>query len=105
MRTRTWGRVLDDVSAVRAPIPGYLLAQRGADLIGVAFDGRTQSVAGLPVPIASGVLDPGAAPQFATSESGTLVVGLPGGAHAHVALDWAGELRRLVPAPAPSLPR
>ena len=105
MRTRTWGRVLDDVSAVRAPIPGYLLAQRGADLIGVAFDGRTQSVSGLPVPVAPGAIAGATGPQFATSEAGTLVVGAPGGAHAQIALDWSGELRRLVPAPAPSLPR
>ena len=45
MRTRTWGRVLDDVSAVRAPIPGYLLAPRGSDLIGVAFDPATRTLA------------------------------------------------------------
>ena len=105
MRTRTWGRVLDDVSAVRAPISGYLLAQRGADLIGVAFDGRTQSVVGLPVPIAPGAVETGTVPQFATSESGTLIIGSPLDGHAHIALDWSGELRRLVPAPAPSLPR
>jgi DNA-binding winged helix-turn-helix (wHTH) protein len=105
MRTRAWGRVLDDVAAVRAPVPGYLLAQRGADLVGVRFDDRTQTVSGLPVPIASAAVETTRVPQFATSEAGTLVVGRPGGAHAHIVLDWSAELRRLVPAPAPPLPR
>jgi DNA-binding winged helix-turn-helix (wHTH) protein len=108
LRTRAWGRLLDDVSAVRAPIPGYLVAQRGADLLGVTFDRRALSVSGLAVPVAANVVradgDDGL-PQFATSEAGLLVIGAPASAEIHVALDWHGELRRLVPPPAPTLPR
>jgi DNA-binding winged helix-turn-helix (wHTH) protein len=105
LRTRVWGRILDDVSAVRASVPGYLIAQRGADLVGVGFDGRTQSVAGLPVSMGPGALEASTAPQFATSEAGTLVIGRAGGAEARIVLDWSAELRRLVPPPPPALPR
>jgi DNA-binding winged helix-turn-helix (wHTH) protein len=105
LRTGSWSRLLDDVSAVRAALPGYLIAQRGADLVGVAFDGRTDSVSGLPLPIASGAVDTTSSPQFATSEAGTLVIGAPGSNTGEIVLEWSGELRRLVPAPAPVLPR
>ena len=105
MRTRSWARLLDEVSGVRASIPGYLVAQRGTDLVAVAFDGRAASVSGLPVSIAPDAIDTSAAPRFATSEEGTLVVASSRGAPAQIVLEWTGELRRLVPAPAPPLPR
>ncbi len=105
LRTRAWGRLLDDVSAVRAPIGGYLVAQRGTDLLGVTFDRRTLSVSGLPVPVLSGIVRTADVPQFATSEAGVLAIGAPGNAQTQVVLDWHGELRRLVPPPAPTLPR
>jgi DNA-binding winged helix-turn-helix (wHTH) protein len=104
LRTRTWSRLLDDVTAVRAPVPGYLLAQRGDDLVASAMDSRTLSTSGLPVPVAP-LERASAAPQFAMSAGGTLVIGSPGAPLVHVVLDWAGELRRLVPPPQPSLPR
>jgi DNA-binding winged helix-turn-helix (wHTH) protein len=105
MRTRAWGRLLDDVSGVRASIPGYLVAQRARDLIAVAFDGRAAMVSGLPVSIAARAIETGPAPQFATNDGRTLVLGASGGSHAEIVLDWIQELRWLVPAPAPSLPR
>jgi len=104
MRTRSWARLLDDVSAVRASVPGYLVAQRGTDLVAVAFDGRAASVAGLPVSIVPDAIEMTGAPRFATSAGGTLVIASPSRA-AHVVLDWTAELRRLVSPPAVSLPR
>ena len=105
LRTRAWGRLLDDVAGVRASIPGYLIAQRAGDLVAVAFDGRAGSVAGLPVSIAPDAGMAGDAPRFSTNEAGTLVFGSSGAAHAQIVLDWTEELRRLVPAPPPALPR
>ncbi len=104
MRTRVWGRLLDEVTAVRVPLPGYLLAQRGPDLLGSAVDAHVSAITGLPAPVAG--LDAGAAaPQFAMSAGGTLVIAPPAAAVLQVALDWSGELRRLVPAPQPAMPR
>jgi hypothetical protein len=104
MRTGAWGRLLDGVTAARVPLPGYLLAQRGSDLVASAFDDRTHSIAGLPVAVASG-LSAEDAPQFSMNAVGTLAIAAPHGSAVNVAIDWAGELRRLVPAPEPSLPR
>jgi hypothetical protein len=103
MRTRGWGRLLDDVSAARVPIAGYLVAQRGSDLVATAFDDRAHTIAGLPIAVASSAAD--ATPQFAVSASGTLVIAPPGANVMRVVLNWDGELRRLVPAPQPTLPR
>lgn len=104
MRTRTWGRLLDDVTAARVPVPGFLVAQRGSDLVATAFDERARSITGLPVPVA--VLESARPiPQFAMSAAGTLVIAQPGATAMHVLLAWTGELRRLVPAPQPALPR
>jgi DNA-binding winged helix-turn-helix (wHTH) protein len=104
MRTRAWGRLLDGVTAAHVPLPGYLLAQRGSDLVASAFDDRTRSIAGLPVAVASG-LSPENVPQFAMNAAGTLAIAPPGASAVQVVLGWTGELRRLVPAPEPSLPR
>jgi DNA-binding winged helix-turn-helix (wHTH) protein len=104
MRTPAWGRLLDDVTAVRVPIAGYVLAQRGTDLLASAVDRRAISINGLPVPVANLGASP-AAPQFAMSTTGTLIIALPGANIMQVVLDWADELRRLVPAPQPALPR
>jgi DNA-binding winged helix-turn-helix (wHTH) protein len=102
-RTRVWGRLLDDVAAARVDVPGYLVAQRGQDLIAGAIDGRTHAIAGLPVAVTrTPWMQPG--PRFAMSAAGTLVVAAPGDASLQVALDWTAELRRLVPPPLP-LPR
>jgi hypothetical protein len=87
---------------VRAPLPGYLLAQRGADMTAVPFDERTLSVLALPVVVAPGVLPPEGAPPFATAPVGTLAYGRQS---LHVVLDWTAELQRMVPRPPPSLPR
>lgn len=104
MRTRDWSRLLDDAAGARVPMAGYLVAQRGADLIAAALDARTHSIAGLPVTVlATG--DVQRASRFTTSRTGTLVVAAPGGGVLQVVLDWAADLRRLVPAPAPALPR
>ncbi|MGH9347442.1 MAG: TolB family protein, partial [Vicinamibacterales bacterium] len=104
MRTRAWGRLLDDVTAVRVPVPGYLLGQRGSDLVAGAFDENVRSTGGLPVAVMSfeSALH---APQFAMSAAGTLVAAMPGASAVQVVLDWTGELRRLVPLPQPALPR
>jgi DNA-binding winged helix-turn-helix (wHTH) protein len=103
-RTRAWGRLLDEVDAVRIPIPGYLLGQRGTDLLASVVDARIVSITSLPVPVGS-VDARAAAPQFAMSASGTLVIAPPGASALQVVLDWSGELRRLVPAPQPALVR
>jgi DNA-binding winged helix-turn-helix (wHTH) protein len=104
MRTRTWGRLLDDVTAARVPVPGFLVAQRGSDLVASIFDERARSITGLPVPVA--ILESARPiPQFAMSAAGTLVVAPPGATAMQVLLEWTGELRRLVPAPQPALPR
>jgi DNA-binding winged helix-turn-helix (wHTH) protein len=105
LRTRAWGRLLDDVSGVRASIPGYLIARRADDLVAVAFDGRAGTVAGLPVSIAPLAGMSGEDPRFAANQGGTVVLGSSGAGHAQIVLDWTEELRRLVPAPAPPLPR
>jgi eukaryotic-like serine/threonine-protein kinase len=108
MRTRGWSRLLDDVTAAHVPIPGYLVAQRGGELVASAFDDRTHAIAGLPVPIASVTparTSAASTPQFAVSASGTLVVAAPAMSTIRVVLNWGGELRRVVPAPQPALPR
>lgn len=102
--TRTWGRLLDDVSAVRAATIGFLVGQRGPDFVGVAFEDRSDSTAGLPVALAPGLFL-GAVPQFAVSANGTLAIARPGATELQVVLDWDGELRRLVPAPQPAVLR
>ncbi len=104
MRTGAWGRLLDDVTAACVPVRGYLLAQRGKDLVASAFDERSRSIAGLPVAVAT-TESAHQAPQFAMSAAGTLVVATPGAGAMQVVLDWNGELRRLVPAPQPALIR
>jgi DNA-binding winged helix-turn-helix (wHTH) protein len=104
LRTRSWSRLLDDVTAVRAPVSGYLLAERGTDLVASTVNERSLSTSGLPVPVAA-LERASANPQFAMSAAGTLVIGSPGSDALHVALDWVDELRRLVPSPQPSLPR
>ena len=104
MRTRAWRRLLDDVSAVRVPVPGYVLAQRDSNLLASPMDPRAMTIRGLPVPVAS-LDDADAAPHFAMSEAGTLVIAQSGAGAVQVVLDWAGELRRVVPPPAPPLPR
>jgi len=104
MRTRAWGRLLDEVTAVRVPLPGYLLAQRGTDLLATVVDPQVASINALPVPVAAVDADP-AAPQFAMSAGGTLVIAPPAAGFLQVVLDWSGELRRLVPPPQPALPR
>jgi DNA-binding winged helix-turn-helix (wHTH) protein len=103
MRTRAWGRLLDDVIAARVPIPGYLVAQRGNDLIASAFDDRGRTIAGLPVAVASSSAVP--VPQFAVSASGVLLIAPPGSTSIRAVLNWDGEIRRLVPAPQPTLLR
>ncbi len=45
------------------------------------------------------------APAFALSGAGTLVLAAPGAHAIDVMLEWQHELRRLVPAPQPALPR
>ncbi len=105
LRTRgQWGRLMDGAAGVRAPVPGYLLAQRDREIIGVGFDPRTLSVNGLPVPVAPGAAAADA-PAFALSGAGTLVLAAPGAHAIDVMLEWQHELRRLVPAPQPALPR
>lgn len=104
MRTRTWGRLLDDATAVRVPVPGYLLAQRGNTLLGSAIERGAVSIRGLPVPVAALDGNP-SSPHFAMSPAGTLAIARAGSATVDVVLDWAGELRRLVPPPQPALPR
>ena len=104
MRTRTWGRLLDDVTAARVPVSGFLVAQRGSDIIASIFDERARSITGLPVPVAA-LESAHPTPQFAMSAAGTLVIAQPGASAMQVLLDWTGELRRLVPAAQPALPR
>jgi DNA-binding winged helix-turn-helix (wHTH) protein len=104
-RTPPWARLLDDVSSVRAGIPGYLLAQRGTDLVGVRFEGRTRSVSGLPAAVAPGAFHMGGTPQFAVAETGTVAIGAAGGHRVQIVLDWIGELRHLIPMPTPALLR
>jgi DNA-binding winged helix-turn-helix (wHTH) protein len=104
LKTRAWSRLMDGVSGARAPARGYLVAQRGPDLLGILFDERAAAVIGLPVVVGAGVLPEGG-PHYAVSEAGLLVTGSPGGAALHVTLDWDGELRRLVPAPQPAVLR
>lgn len=105
LRTRGhWGRLMDGASGVRAPVPGYLLAHRDRDIIGVGFEPRSLSVKGLPVPVAPGSAAAGAS-AFAMSGAGTLVLAAPGANAIDVTLEWQHELRRLVPAPQPTLPR
>ena len=104
MRTRTWGRLLDDVAAARVPFPGYLVGQRGRELIAAAVDSRALSITGFPVPVAALDAAP-PAPQFAISAAGTLVLATAGASVVHVVLDWSGELRRLVPAAQPAMHR
>jgi DNA-binding winged helix-turn-helix (wHTH) protein len=103
MRTRGWSRLLDEVTAARVPLGGYLVAQRGSDLVASAFDDRAHTIAGLPVAVASGAAV--STPQFAVSASGTLVMANPATNTMRVVLNWGGELRRVVPAPEPALPR
>jgi DNA-binding winged helix-turn-helix (wHTH) protein len=104
MRTRTWGRLLDEVTAVRIPLPRYLLAQRGTDLLASTVDPHVLAIAALPVPVA--IVDGRApAPQFAMSGGGTLVIAPPDSGVLQIVLDWSDELRRLVPAPQPPMPR
>jgi DNA-binding winged helix-turn-helix (wHTH) protein len=104
MRTRAWHRLLDDVTAVRVPLGGYVIAQRENNLIASAIDPRAIAIRGLPVPVAA--LDGSlAGPHFAMSGAGTFVIAPPGAGAVQVVLDWAGELRRLVPPPQPALPR
>jgi DNA-binding winged helix-turn-helix (wHTH) protein len=102
VRTRRWSRLLDDVTGARVPLPGYLIAQRGRDLIAGAVGADSRSMAGLPIPVAA--LDSTSA-HFAMSAAGTLAIASPGSQVVHVVLDWAGELRRLVPAPRPAIRR
>jgi DNA-binding winged helix-turn-helix (wHTH) protein len=104
MRTGTWGRLLDDVTAARVPVSGFLVAQRGSDLVASIFDERARSITGLPVPVAA-LESSHPTPQFAMSAAGTLVIAQPGANAMQVLLDWTGELRRLVPASQPALPR
>jgi DNA-binding winged helix-turn-helix (wHTH) protein len=104
LRTGSWGRILDGVGSVRVPTPDHLLAQRGDGLVASWLDARTHALIGLPVPVASPGLGPGA-PRYAVNDAGTLVTVAPTGDALHVVLHWAGELRRLVPPPQPALPR
>jgi DNA-binding winged helix-turn-helix (wHTH) protein len=104
LRNRSWARLLDGVSAIRAPVAGYLVAQRAHDLIAVAFDNRSLSVRGLPVTVAPAIIAEGSTPQFALAEAGTLAFAA-GNQAVDVALEWTSELRRLVPVPTPALPR
>jgi serine/threonine-protein kinase len=104
LRSGAWSRLMDGASGARSPVPGYLLARRAGDLMGVAFEPRSLSVAGLPVPV--GLAAPsGDSPAYAMSASGTLVTGEPGAASVDVVLGWQRELTRLVPAAQPALPR
>jgi hypothetical protein len=104
LRTGSWARVLDDVSAVRVATPDYLVAQRGDGLVASWFDARTHSVVGLPVAVAAPPLVAGS-PHVAVNEAGTLVTTSPDRRSMHVVLHWAGDLPRLVPPPQPALPR
>jgi DNA-binding winged helix-turn-helix (wHTH) protein len=104
LRTGRWSRLLDGVTAARGPMPGYLLAQRGSDLLAAAFDSRTPAILGVPV-VAGPAGAAGPVPHFAISRTGTLAVALPGAPVLHVVLDWSDELRRVVPPPEPALPR
>jgi DNA-binding winged helix-turn-helix (wHTH) protein len=109
LRTLRWGRVLDGVTAVRAPLPGYLLAQRRADLTAVPFDDRSLSALALPTEVAAAVLPAAGPPRFAMASAGTLAYGTAATGDReqalHVVLDWATELQRMVPRPGPRLPR
>jgi DNA-binding winged helix-turn-helix (wHTH) protein len=104
LRTGRWGRILDGVGSVRVPTPDHLLAQRSDGLVASWLDARTHALIGLPVPVVSAGLGPGA-PRYAVNDAGTLVTAAPSGDALHVVLHWAGELRRLVPPPQPALPR
>lgn len=105
LRTRTWTRLMDGVSAVRAPMDGYVLASRGSDLIGAAFEERSLSLAGTPVTVVPGAGLDSSAPRFAMSRVGTLALAAPGSSVLQIVLDWDGELRRLVPRSQVPLPR
>ena len=105
LRTRAWSRLLDGVSAARVSVPNYLVGQRGRDLVGARFDARALSIAGLPAVVMPAAVAADGLPQFATSASGTLAAGRPGGNALDIVLDWTTDLHRLVPPPQPSLPR
>ena len=105
LRTGAWSRLLDGVSAARASMPGYLVAQRGADLVAAAFDPRALSVSGLAVAVASNPAASAASPQFAASTAGTLVTGGAGRGVLDIVINWDADLRRLVPPAQPSVLR
>lgn len=83
------------------PKDGCLLAQRGFDLVGAAFDARALSIGGPAVSLMPGALDGAGAPRFAMSATGVLVSGREHAPALEVVLDWTSELQRLVPAPQP----
>lgn len=105
LRAGGWSRLLDGVSAARAAIPGYLLAQRGRDIVGVAFDARALGVNGLPAVASPGSVSTDGRPQFAASAAGTLVTGSASAPALQIVLNWDTDLRRLVPAPQVPMPR
>lgn len=105
LESGAWGRLMDDVSTVRAPLDGYLVASRGDNLIGVTFDTRSRSVSGTAASVAPRATYDSQGPRFAAAPVGTLVVAPPGSSVLNVILDWGEELRRLVPPSQPPLPR
>ena len=60
---------------------GHIVYALGNNLFAVPFDLNTLEVTGGPVPVVEGVLRAGGAPQYAVSDSGTLVY-MPGTASA-----------------------
>jgi serine/threonine-protein kinase len=105
LRTGAWSRLIDGVSVARVSIPGYLVAQRGRDLVGVAFDSRALAINGVPAVAAPGSASAEGLLQFAASAAGTLVTGSASASALQIVLDWDTELHRLVPSPQPALPR
>ena len=103
---RSWQRVLDGADAVRASIPGYLVAQRGDRIVAAPLDRSGVSALSLPVTVDDSTGMPlRAGPRFAASTAGHFVrVNEPAGVLL-VTLDWLTELRRRAPPPPPPLPR
>jgi DNA-binding winged helix-turn-helix (wHTH) protein len=102
----SWHRLLDGADAAQAAIPGFLIAQRAGQMIAAPFDPGSMSLLSLPVSVTdTGPVAGGTGPRYAVSSAGHLVRVDQAAGVLQLTLDWAAELRRVVPAPAPALPR
>jgi serine/threonine-protein kinase len=82
---------------------GHILYESGYNLLAVPFDPKTLSVTGGPVPLIENVVRPSGAPQYAASDSGTLIY-LPWSADADARrnLVWVDRNGRKEPLGTPS---